>query len=275
MLNSNQLEAALLANGFNLNIDNTHARGFKDGTRNLTVFVKTSRGRKKDPLKPVEKQALVIHWAITTSPKYAALLKLVDSINENYINHNMRGYEDPIRQLKAHGIAIDVSSEKVLVEILNLLADSPAPSRSSYEDIANEKQELDKLDVTTRKAIIDARLGQGKFRTDLVKYWKTCAVTACEVEVMLRASHIKPWRHSSHTERLNQYNGLLLCANIDLAFDLGFISFQDSGQILINTTKLDQKNQKILGIEPTMSLRKCEKQHQAFLKAHRQLHHFE
>ena len=51
---------------------------------------------------------------------------------------------------------------------------------------------------------------------------------------MLLASHIKPWRDSNHQERLDKFNGLLLLANLDKAFDLGFISFDDSGKVPIS-----------------------------------------
>jgi hypothetical protein len=48
-------------------------------------------------------------------------------------------------------------------------------------------------DRTTRKALIDARLGQGQFRADVEKLWNSaCAVTGCGIAAVLRASHIKP-----------------------------------------------------------------------------------
>ena len=51
---------------------------------------------------------------------------------------------------------------------------------------------------------------------------------------MLVASHIKPWRDSNNQERLDKFNGLLLLANLDKAFDLGFISFADTGLVMIS-----------------------------------------
>ncbi len=50
----------------------------------------------------------------------------------------------------------------------------------------------------------------------------------------LRASHIKPWRDSSNQERLDGENGFLLTPSIDHLFDRGFISFEDSGRLLIS-----------------------------------------
>ena len=50
----------------------------------------------------------------------------------------------------------------------------------------------------------------------------------------LRASHCKPWRDADNDERLNGENGLLLTPSIDHLFDRGFISFEDSGELIIS-----------------------------------------
>jgi hypothetical protein len=91
------------------------------------------------------------------------------------------------------------------------------------------------VDSTTRKMLIDARLGQGRFRRELEGRWKNrCAVTGCEVSAILRASHIKPWRTSSNKERLNPGNGLLLVAHLDALFDCGLVSFGADGRMLLS-----------------------------------------
>jgi predicted restriction endonuclease len=60
----------------------------------------------------------------------------------------------------------------------------------------------------------------------------------------LRASHIKPWAAADNDEKLDGYNGLLLSPHVDHLFDRGFISFKDSGDILVskelNPKVLDQ-----------------------------------
>jgi hypothetical protein len=91
------------------------------------------------------------------------------------------------------------------------------------------------IPLTTKKRLIDARLGQGKFRQALESRWQNaCAVTGCKVSSVLRASHIKPWRDSNNDERLDPNNGLLLGAHIDAVFDAGLISFRDDGKMLIS-----------------------------------------
>jgi predicted restriction endonuclease len=83
-------------------------------------------------------------------------------------------------------------------------------------------------------ALIDARLGQGKFRDDLFELWGGCAVSGCKVSELLRASHVKPWRRCTNKERLDPDNGLLLGAHLDALFDAGLISFDDNGSMLVS-----------------------------------------
>lgn len=64
-----------------------------------------------------------------------------------------------------------------------------------------------------KEALVQARIGQGAYRADLMKVWNDrCAVTACAIPEMLRASHVKTWRVSDNAERLDSENGLILSA---------------------------------------------------------------
>lgn len=269
MLDSNQIEYELVRRNFRLEVDNTHARGFRSPYAQHLVYVKTSRKRKQDPLLPVLKQPLVLHWKMDIF--YLELIKLA-SATVGYCNHNMLGFNGPDDK-KPNGIAIDIESDKVLDEILNVTNIIPLRSCSAFEDIEQEMSELKKLPETTRKTIIYARLGQGKFRADLQDYWKGCAVTGCTEYKMLRASHIKPWRDSNNSERLNPHNGLLLTANLDVAFDQGLISFDDIGNILIKKL-FSSEDLNNLGIRPDMKLRRMGEQHKLFLTEHRSRNHF-
>ena len=66
----------------------------------------------------------------------------------------------------------------------------------------------------------------------------------------LVASHIKPWRESNNEERLAGGNGLLLTPSIDHLFDRGFISFEDSGE-LITSPVADTRSLERMGVQPT------------------------
>jgi hypothetical protein len=61
-----------------------------------------------------------------------------------------------------------------------------------------------------------------------------CRVTLVENPLHLIASHCKPWRDATNEERLDGENGLLLTPSIDHLFDRGFISFEDSGEVVIS-----------------------------------------
>ncbi|MBU1309252.1 MAG: HNH endonuclease [Gammaproteobacteria bacterium] len=109
----------------------------------------------------------------------------------------------------------------------------------------------DDLTTTEKSMLVSARVGQGQFRQRLFEQWDGCAVTGYMMPAMLVASHIKPWRSSSNSERLDPNNGLLLLANLDKAFDRGFISFEDNGQIIIST---QLERPQVLGISQQMRL---------------------
>ncbi len=137
------------------------------------------------------------------------------------------------------------------------------------DEIEKHRISYGDLQETERKAIVQSRIGQGKFRTELIQYWGCCAVTGCRAVEILRASHIKPWSKASNKERLDPYNGLLLIPNLDVAFDNGLISFTDDGNILISAL-LSKKDQIRLGIQPDLKIAKLDKRHRRYLQYHRE-----
>lgn len=139
----------------------------------------------------------------------------------------------------------------------------------AIDDIESASHDLEAANPTTRTALIEARIGQGKFRDDLLFYWGGCALTGCSVSTALTASHIKPWRDSSNQERVDPYNGLLLLGTFDLLFDDGLITFDDTGRLIVsNYLPLHERQALALNQEPR--LRRIESQHIAYLAWHRQ-----
>jgi len=126
---------------------------------------------------------------------------------------------------------------------------------------------LDENIPDTQKALmVNTRIGQGRFRDDLISYWRGCAITGYQNKSFLIASHIKPWSQSNNLERLDPFNGLLLLANIDKAFDLGYVSFSETGRILISDHLDDYET---LGLDKNMSVLLTNK-HQDYLAFHRE-----
>ena len=72
---------------------------------------------------------------------------------------------------------------------------------------------------TEKSNLVKSRIGQGIFRQKLASYWNSCAITGFKDMSLLVASHIKPWRASTNSERLDPFNGFLLTPNLDKAFD--------------------------------------------------------
>lgn len=136
-------------------------------------------------------------------------------------------------------------------------------------DVAADVDEIlntDALSPTEKQVLMNARLGQGRFREHLLQQWQGCAITGYSMPAMLVASHIKPWRAASNLERLDPNNGLLLLANLDKAFDKGFISFEHNGEILISQVL---EKPEVLGIHKQMTLAVREA-HKPYLHYHRQ-----
>jgi len=134
------------------------------------------------------------------------------------------------------------------------------------DDIEEILSEKDKT-ATQKATFINSRIGQGKFRSDLIEYWQGCALTRYNKMDFLIASHIMPWSESNDKERLDPNNGFLLLANIDKAFDLGYITFTDKGKILISEYLDDYK---ALGISKYMGIT-LNRQHQDYLAHHREI----
>ena len=98
---------------------------------------------------------------------------------------------------------------------------------------------------------------QKMFRNNLIaEYGCKCMICGIENLELLVASHIKPAIDCNVHEKINNNNGLLLCANHDKLFDRYLITFKsDTGKIEISN-KLNQKDQEKLGINESIKLDK-------------------
>ena len=122
---------------------------------------------------------------------------------------------------------------------------------------------------TERRALVLSRVGQGQFRDSLIDFWGgRCAVTGLDIPLLLRASHIKPWRDSDNCERLDPYNGLLLSPAYDATFDSGLISFEEDGRAMLSA-ELTHPRVERLGIRPSARIEGLQERHQEYLGHHR------
>lgn len=167
------------------------------------------------------------------------------------------------------GLDFDFDTEEALSEFVSTLTLDVVPSvmgTSSSDDGKDPRTETEALRA--------ARLGQSRFRNDLLDRWhEQCALTGLNMPELLRASHIKPWCASTPKERLDPDNGMLLALHIDGLFDKGFISFDDDGQLLMSA-KLDLSTRSALGLEKSRAIVGLNSGNRRYLALHRQKHGF-
>ena len=169
------------------------------------------------------------------------------------------------------------NSTKAIADFRSCLRKFLAFINSDYRNNLNflDEKEVDQIQSsssllkTEKEALLKSRIGQGAFRNNLIEYWGGCSITHCSQVNILVASHIKPWRVSTNKERLDKYNGLLLLPNLDKLFDLGYISFDNNGQIIISSL-LSDEDKVILGLNPKLHLSRLEKSHYEYLEYHRE-----
>lgn len=90
------------------------------------------------------------------------------------------------------------------------------------------------LGSTVKQQVVEVRNKQTLFRRRLLGVEKACRLTGMQDLRFLRASHIKPWALcETGGERTDGHNGVLLTPHADLLFDRGWISFEDSGKLVV------------------------------------------
>jgi hypothetical protein len=125
--------------------------------------------------------------------------------------------------------------------------------------LEKEQEEIDKLiDSPEKKIITKARVGQGKYREELLKLCPFCPITLVSDDRLLIASHIKPWAKSENFEKTDPMNGFMLTPTFDLLFDRGFLSFTNDKKSILSPflskmtySKLGISDDKIFSHVPT------------------------
>lgn len=179
------------------------------------------------------------------------------------MHHSPFVYMGPV-QLEQHNRLTGSPSQFIFKIGVESTQSAPVGQNDVMVDTANSG-----MLETERNALIKSRIGQGVFRDGLLRLWGGCAVTGYRRSVMLIASHIKPWRDSTNSERLDPFNGLLLQPTIDRLFDSGLISFDHKGNILRSPNfAVDELVE--LGISPDASLRRIPSETMRYLEYHRE-----
>lgn len=91
---------------------------------------------------------------------------------------------------------------------------------------------ITETEATARQKL---RVANSQFKKIIAPHWDhKCALCGIELPELLRASHSKPWHECATDERLDPYNGLLLCRNHDALYKNGYITFDGTGLIHIS-----------------------------------------
>ena len=138
--------------------------------------------------------------------------------------------------------------------------------------------EMPTAEGSNEHRLVWVRKNHDKFRDPVWRHWEgRCAVTGSDCNDLLVASHIHPWARSTPQEKTDPNNGLLLAVPLDKLFDRGWISFSNSGKMLVKPI-LSQETRAIFGLQKEdMSLRlsKVGDKMLAYIERHRTFHGFD
>ena len=138
------------------------------------------------------------------------------------------------------GIFAGMSPEKAMEEIPSdhaydflrlIISGMPEKSDSGESWIGEDTIGYDVLTLSK------ARVNQERFRASVLDaYHHRCCVTGISEDRLLIASHIRPWRDSSETDKTSVNNGLCLNSLHDKAFDCGLFTV-DSETLCVRLSK--------------------------------------
>lgn len=76
---------------------------------------------------------------------------------------------------------------------------------------------------------------QNKFRKELIKRYTSCIITNKDIEIC-EACHIIPFCDSNYKQKYDIDNGILLCSELHILFDLYMWSINDKGIVVFSDT---------------------------------------
>jgi hypothetical protein len=187
-------------------------------------------------------------------------------------------FQELIRSLPEAGLADGKMSARDMDQLARLLYRAarlamslPNQAALTYSVRVQDALSNTGTDTTEVHRMVKQRIGQDTFREALMDYWAgACAVTGIAIPEILRASHVKPWADCETDEdRLDIFNGFLLCANLDALFDRGLITFDDAG-CLMCSSKLSLEHRRRLRLSEDLKLRWVTGSHIPYLVWHRE-----
>ena len=187
---------------------------------------------------------------------------LTGSNQSSFFIDNETAFRDFIRWYSQDLISQPILEEENQHAEINPLA-STISNTNTLENNVELTDDLinlvnESIDSTTATQSIQARLGQGKFRKNVIETWglgECCAVTGTNITPLLIASHIIPWREDV-VQRLSGTNGILLCSHLDKLFDQYLIGFDTEGNLISSNRLSDHEWDQLntIGIHKSLRL---------------------
>jgi hypothetical protein len=214
-----------------------------------------------------------LRYGSTSSPVHVALTVLDDRPVGALSSEAVLA---EIRLPATHGLAAPVGyagcfEAATFSDVQDILTRAYVLGRALPDELYKSWQDaVEDVGPTERDATVKQRIGQDYFRRGLLALWNgRCAITGLAVPELLRASHAKPWKDASDTERLDVYNGLLLVAHLDAAFDSGLIGVLGDGEINVSR-HLSPEARTLLGLDVPRRIEHLSDRHYAYLEWHRE-----
>jgi len=240
--------------------------GYEDGWDNPNVFTYTGEGQSGDMSFTKGNLALRDHL------KNGKRVFLFESYSKGYVKFKCEVEFFDVDYFETH----DTSGEtRVGIKFFFQRKGAKVPYQATLMTQPNKVLEpfadydFKPPNKTERKGLVTSRVGQGAYRKRIIHRWEyKCAVTGFDKLDVLIASHIVPWKDSNDNEKLDVNNGLLLSPTYDALFDRHFISFEDSGKIILSDIIELQAFEKI-GVIGREKINNLSQYNLAFLDRHR------
>ena len=213
-------------------------------------------------------------WLIDHQGLSRATATKYDLVIRNRIKEWLPSYIQPKDVIEFEALKRDIESLEIYKERNRIGNNMYSSALKHYQAFLSQnlesKQQLftdHNCYNTETESLIKVRLQQAKFRRGLFEINPFCAVSGFQNSNFLIASHIKPWSQSTDIERIDPFNGFLLTPNFDRLFDIGFITFCNSGHIEVSP-QLDDIDKKFFAI-PKIAKIKLALSHHQYLDFHR------
>ena len=151
-------------------------------------------------------------------------------------------------------------------DVVDLEQDQAEHENENHQRAILDRQHLGPVE---KQQLVKARRGQGVFRDNVESREPLCRITRVSNPRYLRASHIKPWRKSTDSEKLDGNNGLMLAPHIDFLFDRGLISFEDDGRLIVSD-QIEENALQAWGIPLELNVGPFSAEQSVYLKFHRE-----